>query len=94
MFIPQTTPAPDYHAVRNPDGTFDIFGTPEGDFKNIPYIGEYDHYREMDYNAEYFDRKVYAETGYVCRVTHNKENEFVFFYPVRVEGKFSEYIII
>lgn len=92
MEFSKPTPRPNYQAVRNPNGTFDIPNSPLGDFKNIPYIGEYENYREMDSDAE-FQRKIYAETGYVCRVEHNKENEFVFFYPMGAERQ-DEYIII
>lgn len=91
MTTTTSIPKHNYKAVRNPDGTFNI-PTPEGDFGNVPYIGEYRDYREMDAVAN-FDRKIYAETGYVCRVEHNEENEFVFFYPMGV-GQNYEYIII
>ena len=87
-----TTPRINYCAIKNADGTFDITNTPEGDFKNIPYIGVYDNYREMDAGAAWM-RKIYAETGFVCRVSHNKENEFVFFYPLTAK-RTDEYIVI
>lgn len=89
----KTTSRPNYQATRNSDGSFNIPNTPLGDFKNIPYIGEYENYREMDKDAAEFMRKEYAATGYVCRVEHNKENEFVFFYPMGLERQ-DEYIII
>lgn len=87
-----TTSRPNYKAVKNADGTFNILDTSEGSFENVPYIGLYDNYREMDAEAELM-RKIYAETGYVCRASHDKENEYVFFYPLPV-GKKDEYIVI
>lgn len=82
-----------YPAVMSTDEkSFDIPNTPYGSFKNIPYIGEFNDYAEMDKFADEM-RDTYAKTGYVCRVEHNKSNEFVFFYPVGLASK-DEYIII
>lgn len=50
-----------------------------------PYRGEFENYREMD---EFFEiRPTYPV---VCRVAHNKEDEFVLIFP---DGG-DEYVVI
>ena len=73
----------EYLAVREPDGSFTV-ATHDGDFKKVPYVGEYDNYRDMDAEAQYL------EAPYVCHVAHNSENAYVLMveggsYYIRVE---------
>ena len=73
----------EYLAVREPDGSFTV-ATHEGDFNNVPYVGEYDNYRKMDADAKYH------KAPYVCHVAHNVANAYVLIaqnrsYYIRVE---------
>jgi len=73
----------EYLAVREPDGTFSV-ATFDGDFKKVPYVGEYDNYREMDSMAQHLTKP------FVCRVAHNDDDAYVLFtntgdYYIRVE---------
>ena len=77
-------PAPEYPASRNADGTFTV----EGYKKPFPYDSCYETYREMD--AFYEDTIKEYPDGYVCRVEHNKANEFVLMLP----NCESKYIIV
>jgi len=68
-------------ATINLDGTFKVHGI------DYVFVGEYDNYREMDYEAGAMLR-VHPK-GYVCHVETNKPNEYVLILP-----KGSEYLIV
>lgn len=68
-------------ATINTNGTFNVHGI------DYVFVGEYDNYREMDYEVGAMLR-VHPK-GYVCHVATNKSNEYVLMLP-----KGSEYLIV
>lgn len=68
----------EYFATRNVDGTFNI-ATHDGEYKNVPFWGDFDNYRDMDSYAAGVD---WAKTkAYVCHVDHNEANAYVLMLP-------------
>lgn len=76
----------EYFATTNPDGTFNI-DTHEAAmcnipvYRNIPYAGEFENYREMDEYADWLENTHQDGEGFVCHVAHNAEHDYVFFTP-------------
>lgn len=70
----------EYLASRNLDGSFDI-NTHDTAYSNIPYIGEFKNYREMDEYADWLENAHLMKCGFVCHVAHNEKDDYVFFPP-------------
>jgi len=70
----------EYLATRNSDGTFTV-ATRDAFYENVPSMGEFDNYREMDEFADFLF-SVRGETQpYVCHVNHNDNNAYVLMAP-------------
>jgi len=58
---------------RNPDGTILVDG------KNLPYVGGYDSYREM--NADACEKLAIYPAGYVCHLRTDSPKHYVVMFP-------------
>lgn len=67
----------EYLATRDENGKFHV-NTHDGCYKNVPFVGNFKNYREMD---TYFDRYVHLGVPIVCHVSHNAPNAYVLMLP-------------
>lgn len=72
----------EYLATRDENGRFSV-NTHSGCYKNVPFAGDFDNYREMD---TYFD---HLDAPVVCHVAHSGPDAYVLMLP-----KGSHYIRI
>ena len=79
----------EYKATRTISGDKFTIATHDGKFENVPFLCDFDNYREMDMVAAVTNWEL--TPAFVCHVAHNEENAYVLWakgksYYIRVEN--------
>ena len=73
-------------AVFNPVTRLFTVKTEKGTFENVPCVGAYDNYREMDSEVAEIFKEELSITGLMAYLHDSPEDKYLFYYPDSIGG--------